>query len=98
MNEDALERERRNCEGLRRRLSDVEAQAAQGTVLEPALADAKNKLKQAEAEVARLQNALNKLKQQLQVPHAVYLPILEFMSTDFVMWVLFLMFLRSKLC
>ena len=67
MNEDALERERRNCETLRRRLSDVEAQAAQGTVLEPALADAKNKLKQAEAEVARLQNALNKLKQQLQV-------------------------------
>ena len=67
MNEDALERERRNCEALRRRLSDVEAQAAQGTVLEPALAEAKNRLQQAEAEVARLQNALNKLKQQLQV-------------------------------
>ena len=67
MNEDALERERTNCESLRRRLSDVEAQAAQGTVLEPALADARNKLHHAEAEVARLQNALNKLKQQLQV-------------------------------
>jgi len=67
VNEDALERERRNCEALRRRLSDVEAQTAQGTVLEPALADAKNRLQQAEAEVARLQNALNKLKQQLQV-------------------------------
>lgn len=67
MNEDALEREKRNCEALRRRLSDVEAQAAQGTALEPALADTKNRLQQAEAEVARLQNALNKLKQQLQV-------------------------------
>lgn len=67
MNEAALERERRNCESLKRRLSDVEAQAAQGTALEPALADAKNRLQQAESEVARLQNALNKLKQQLQV-------------------------------
>lgn len=73
MNEDALERERRNCESLRRRLSDVEAQAAQGTVLEPALADAKNRLQQAEAEVARLQSAQNKLKQQLQVWHHVLL-------------------------
>ena len=69
VNEDALQRERRNCESLKRRLSDVEAQAAQGTVLEPALADAKNRLQQAEAEVARLHNALNKLKQQLQVWH-----------------------------
>ena len=69
MNEDALERERRSCEALRRRLSDVEAQAAQGTALEPALADAKSRLQHAEAEVAKLQNALNKLKQQLQVWH-----------------------------
>ena len=67
MNEDALERERGNCEALRRRLSDIEAQAAKGTALEPALADARERLQQAEAEVARLQNALNKLKQQLQV-------------------------------
>lgn len=67
MNEDALERERKNCEALRRRLSNVEAQSAQGSALEPAFAEAKNRLKDAEAEVARLQNALNKLKQQLQV-------------------------------
>ena len=67
MNEDALEREKKNCEALRRRLSGVEAQAAQGSALEPAFAEAKNRLQQAEAEVARLQNALNKLKQQLQV-------------------------------
>lgn len=67
VNEDALERERKNCEALRRRLSSVEAQAAQGSSLEPAFAEAKNRLQQAEAEVARLQNALNKLKQQLQV-------------------------------
>ena len=67
MNEDALERERRNCDALRRRLSDFEAKAAQGTSLEPALADAKKRLHEAEAEVARLKNALNKLKQQLQV-------------------------------
>ena len=69
MNEDALERERRNSEALRRRLSDLEGQATQGTALEPALTDAKNRLQQAEAEVARLQNAVNKLKQQLQVRH-----------------------------
>ena len=69
VNEDALERERRNSEALRRRLSDLEGQAAQGTALEPTLADAKNRLQQAEAEVARLQNAVNKLKQQLQVRH-----------------------------
>lgn len=67
MNEDSLERERKNCEALRRRLSNMEAQAAQGSALEPAFAEAKNRLKDAEAEVARLQNALNKLKQQLQV-------------------------------
>ena len=67
MNEDALERERKNCEALRRRLSDFEAKAAQGSSVEPALADAKKRLHDAEAEVARLQNALNKLKQQLQV-------------------------------
>ncbi|KAJ7378123.1 hypothetical protein OS493_024788 [Desmophyllum pertusum] len=66
LNEDALERERKNCEALRRRLSSVEAQAAQGSALEPAFTEAKNRLHQAEAEVARLQNALNKLKQQLQ--------------------------------
>jgi len=45
----------------------MEAQAAQGSALEPAFAEAKNRLKDAEAEIARLQNALNKLKQQLQV-------------------------------
>lgn len=84
VNEDALERERRNCESLRRRLSDVEAQAAQGTVLEPALADAKNKLHHAEAEVARLQNALNKLKQQLQVWHHVLLEVEVGSYSDFV--------------
>lgn len=67
MNEDALERERKNCEALRRRLSNMEAQAAQGSALEPAFAEAKNRLKDAEAEVARLQNALNKVKQQRQV-------------------------------
>ncbi|XP_068727914.1 centriolin-like isoform X3 [Montipora capricornis] len=66
LNEDALERERKNCEALRRRLSDFEAKAAQGSSVEPALADAKKRLHDAEAEVARLQNALNKLKQQLQ--------------------------------
>lgn len=48
-------------------MSNVEAQATQGSALEPAFAEAKNRLKEAEAEVARLQNALNKLKQQLQV-------------------------------
>ena len=67
MNEDSLERERKNCEALRRRLSNMEAQAAQGSALEPAFAETKNRLKDAEAEIARLQNALNKLKQQLQV-------------------------------
>ena len=67
VNEDALERERRNCDALRRRLSDFEAKAAQGTSMEPALADAKKRLHEAEAEVTRLKNALNKLKQQLQV-------------------------------
>ena len=67
VNEDALERERKNCDALRRRLSDFEAKAAQGTSMEPALADAKKRLHEAEAEVTRLKNALNKLKQQLQV-------------------------------
>lgn len=62
-----MDRERRNCEALRRRLSDVEGQAAQGTALEPALADAKKRLQQAETDAARLQNAVNKLKQKLQV-------------------------------
>lgn len=65
--EDALERERKNCEALRRRLSSAESQAAQGSTLEPMFTETKNRLQQAEAEVARLQNALNKLKQQLQV-------------------------------
>jgi len=72
VNEDALERDRKNCEALRRRLSNVEAQAAQGSALEPAFAEAKNRLKEAEAEVARLQNALNKLKQQLQVNNVAF--------------------------
>ena len=50
----------------------MEGQAAQGSALEPAFAEAKNRLKDAEAEVARLQNALNKLKQQLQVNNFVF--------------------------
>ena len=72
MNEDALDRERANCEALRRRLTNIEAEAAQGSALEPAFAEAKSRLKEAEAEVARLQNALHKLKQQLQVSNFAF--------------------------
>lgn len=62
----------------------MEAQATQGSALEPAFAEAKNRLKEAEAEVARLQNALNKLKQQLQVNNLLsVLSVSEFLGAAF---------------
>ena len=67
VNEDALDKERRSGEMLRHRMSDLETQTSQGAALEPALTEGKRKLQEAEAEIARLQNALNRAKQQMQV-------------------------------
>ena len=63
----------------------MEAQLAQGSALEPAFAEAKNRLKDAEAEVARLQNALNKLKQQLQVNNFAFSIVNSFLGHPFLL-------------
>ncbi|XP_048586913.1 centriolin isoform X2 [Nematostella vectensis] len=64
--QDALHREKANAETLRKRLSELEGQVAKGSSLEPLLADTKARLKSAEAEIEKLRDAIDRLKQQNQ--------------------------------